>query len=77
MQVQESIGNAGDGKASKLQEIQDQLIEAGHVAPIIQAGAYAEESLSGRWATRVHSQADLMVCKVKSRGFKIERGFKV
>jgi hypothetical protein len=63
MQVQEPIGNAGDGKTSKLQEIQDPLIEAGHLTPIIQAGAY-EEGLSGRWATRAHSQADLMVCKV-------------
>jgi hypothetical protein len=45
MLVQEFIGNAGDGKTSKLQEIQDQLIEARHVAPIIQAGAYAEEGL--------------------------------
>jgi hypothetical protein len=45
MQVQVFIGNAGDGKTSKLQEIQDQLVAAGHVAPIIQAGAYAEEGL--------------------------------
>jgi hypothetical protein len=45
MQVQVFIGNAGDGKTSKLQEIQDQLVAARHVAPIIQAGAYAEEGL--------------------------------
>lgn len=45
MQVQVFMGNAGDGKTSKLQEIQEQLVEAGQVAPIIQAGAYAEEGL--------------------------------
>lgn len=45
MQVQVFMGNAGDGKTSKLQEIQDQLVAAGQVAPIIQAGAYADEGL--------------------------------
>lgn len=45
MQVQVFIGNAGDGKTSKLQEIQDRLIAAGKNTPIIQAGAYAEDGL--------------------------------
>ena len=45
MQVQVFMGNTGDGKTSKLQEIQDQLIAAGQVASIIQAGAYADEGL--------------------------------
>jgi deoxyhypusine synthase len=45
MQVQVFMGNAGDAKTSKLQEIQDELIAAGQVALIIQAGAYAEEGL--------------------------------
>lgn len=45
MQVQVFMGDAGDGKTSKLQKIQDQLVAAGTVAPIIQAGAYAEEGL--------------------------------
>lgn len=45
MQVQVFIGNAGEGQASKLQEIQDRLIAAGQNTPIIQAGAYAEDGL--------------------------------
>ena len=45
MQVQVFIGNAGDGKTSKLLEIQDRLIAAGKNTPIIQAGAYAEDGL--------------------------------
>jgi hypothetical protein len=45
MQVQVFIGNAGDGQTSKLQEIQDRLIEAGQNTSIIQAGAYAEDGL--------------------------------
>lgn len=45
MQVQVFIGNAGDGKTSKLQEIQDRLIAAGKNTPIIQAGAYGEDGL--------------------------------
>lgn len=45
MQVQVFIGNAGDGKTSKLQEIQDRLIATGTNTPIIQAGAYGEDGL--------------------------------
>ena len=45
MQVQVFIGNAGDGKTSKLQEIQDRLISAGQNTPIVQAGAYGEDGL--------------------------------
>ena len=45
MQVQVFIGNAGDGKTSKLQEIQDRLATQGQGAPIIQAGAYGEDGL--------------------------------
>jgi hypothetical protein len=45
MQVQVFIGNAGDGKTSKLQEIQDRLIATGQNTPIIQAGAYGEDGL--------------------------------
>lgn len=45
MQVQVFIGNAGEGKTSKLQEILDRLISAGQHTPIIQAGAYGEDGL--------------------------------
>ncbi|MHC8315724.1 hypothetical protein [Pseudomonas sp. LB3P31] len=45
MQVQVFIGNACDGKTSKLQEIQDRMISAGQNTPIIQAGAYGEDGL--------------------------------
>jgi hypothetical protein len=45
MQVQVFIGSAGDGQASKLQEVQDRLIAAGRNTPIIQAGAYADDGL--------------------------------
>lgn len=45
MQVQVFMGNAGDGKTSKLQEVQDHLTTQGHNAPIIQAGAYGEDGL--------------------------------
>lgn len=45
MQVQVFIGDAGDRKTSKLQEIQDRLIASGQNTPIIQAGAYAEDGL--------------------------------
>lgn len=45
MQVQVFIGNAGDGKTSKLQEIQDRLAMQGQGAPIIQADAYGEDGL--------------------------------
>ncbi|MFJ3371040.1 hypothetical protein [Pseudomonas sp. NPDC086251] len=45
MQVQVFIGNAGDGKTSKLQEIQDRLIATGQNTPIIKAGAYGEDGL--------------------------------
>ena len=45
MQVQVFIGDAGDRKTSKLQEIQDRLIAAGQNNPIIQAGAYGEDGL--------------------------------
>lgn len=45
MQIQVFIGNAGDRKTSKLQEIQDWLIESGKNVPIIQAGAYGEDGL--------------------------------
>jgi hypothetical protein len=45
MQVQVFMGNAGDGKTSKLQEIQDLLVAGGQNTPIIQAGAYAEDGL--------------------------------
>lgn len=45
MQIQVFMGNAGDGKTSKLQAVQDRLEFAGESAPIIQAGAYGEEGL--------------------------------
>ncbi|MCK9814326.1 hypothetical protein M1B35_09330 [Pseudomonas sp. MAFF 302046] len=45
MQIQVFMGNAGDGKTSKLQSVQDRLDFAGESAPIIQAGAYGEEGL--------------------------------
>jgi hypothetical protein len=45
MQIQVFMGNAGDGQTNKLQSVQDRLDLAGQSAPIIQAGAYAEEGL--------------------------------
>ncbi|WJV21676.1 MULTISPECIES: hypothetical protein [Pseudomonas] len=45
MQIQVFLGNAGDGKTSKLQEVQSRLEWMGESHPIIQAGAYAEEGL--------------------------------
>lgn len=45
MQVQVFLGNAGDGKKSTLQEVQDRLATQGHSAPIIQAGAYGDDGL--------------------------------
>lgn len=45
MQIQVFMGNAGDGQINKLQSVQDRLDLAGRSAPIIQAGAYAEEGL--------------------------------
>lgn len=45
MQIQVFIGNAGDGKTSKPQPVQDRLEFTGESAPIIQAGAYGEDSL--------------------------------
>ncbi|KAA0983740.1 hypothetical protein [Pseudomonas sp. ANT_J28] len=45
MQIQVFMGNAGDGKTSKLQAVQDRLEFAGESAPIIQAGAYGEDGL--------------------------------
>jgi hypothetical protein len=45
MQVQVFICNAGDGKTSKLEEIQDRLIAMGQNTPVIQAGAYGEDGL--------------------------------
>lgn len=45
MQVQVFLGRAGDGKTSTLQEVQDRLIASGINAPVIQAGAYAEDGL--------------------------------
>lgn len=45
MHVQVFLGNAGDGKTSKLNEVQDRLIASGINAPVIQAGAYAEDGL--------------------------------
>jgi hypothetical protein len=50
MQVQVFMGSAGDGKTSKLQEVQDRLDTLGQSAPIIQAGAYGERSW---WTTAV------------------------
>lgn len=45
MQIQVFMGNAGDGKTSKLQAVQDRLEFTGESAPVIQAGAYAEDGL--------------------------------
>jgi hypothetical protein len=45
MQIQVFMGNAGDGKTSKLQGVQDRLNLTGESAPIIQAGAYGEDGL--------------------------------
>ncbi|MDF2640973.1 MAG: hypothetical protein K0R45_245, partial [Pseudomonas sp.] len=45
MQIQVFMGNADDGHTSKLRSVQDRLDLAGRSAPIIQAGAYAEEGL--------------------------------
>lgn len=45
MHVQVFIGSAGDGKTSKLHEVQDRLIASGITAQVIQAGAYAEDGL--------------------------------
>ena len=45
MQIQVFMGNAGDGKTSKLQSVQDRLEFTGDSAPIIQAGAYGEDGL--------------------------------
>ena len=45
MQIQVFMGNAGDGKTSKLQSVQDRLEFTGESAPIIQAGAYGEDGL--------------------------------
>jgi hypothetical protein len=45
MQVQIFIGDSGDGKPLKLQEVQDRLNAIGQSAPIVQAGAYGEDSL--------------------------------
>lgn len=45
MQIQVFMGNAGDGKTSKLQGVQDRLDFTGASAPIIQAGAYGEDGL--------------------------------
>ncbi|WP_313005497.1 hypothetical protein [Pseudomonas sp.] len=45
MQIQVFMGNAGDGHTNKLQSVQDRLDLAGQRAPIIQAGAYAEDGL--------------------------------
>lgn len=45
MQIQVFMGNAGDGKTSKLQSVQDRLEFTGESASIIQAGAYGEDGL--------------------------------
>jgi hypothetical protein len=45
MQIQVFKGNSGDGKTSKLQEIQDRLECMGESHPIIQAGAYGGNGL--------------------------------
>lgn len=45
MQIQVFMGNAGDGKTSKLQSVQDRLEFTGESAPIIQAQAYGEDGL--------------------------------
>ena len=53
MQFQVFLGNAGDGKTSKLQEIQERLIAAGINNPVIQAGAYGEDGLQQILEVRV------------------------
>ena len=45
MQIQVFMGDAGDGKTSKLQSVQDRLEFTGESALIIQAGAYGEDGL--------------------------------
>ncbi|MDP9713025.1 UNVERIFIED_ORG: hypothetical protein J2X80_005139 [Pseudomonas fluorescens] len=45
MQIQVFMGSAGDGKTSKLQEIQNRLEWTGESQPVIQAGAYGEDGL--------------------------------
>jgi hypothetical protein len=45
MQIQVFLGNAGDGKTNKLQEIIDRLDALGESQPVIRAGAYGEEGL--------------------------------
>lgn len=45
MQIQVFLGNAGNGKTNKLQEIIDRLDALGESQPVIQAGAYGEEGL--------------------------------
>ena len=45
MQIQVFMGNAGKGRTSKLQGVQDRLEFTGEIAPIIQAGAYGEDGL--------------------------------
>ena len=45
MQIQVFMGNAGDGKTSKLKSVLDRLEFTGESAPIIQAGAYGEDGL--------------------------------
>lgn len=45
MQIQVFMGNAGDGKTSKLQSVQDRLDCTGQSAPIIHAGAYGRDGL--------------------------------
>ena len=45
MQIQVFMGNAVDGKTSKLQGVLDRLDFTGESAPILQAGAYGEDGL--------------------------------
>ena len=45
MQIQVFMGNACDGKTSKLQSVQERLDFTGQSAPVIQAGAYGEDGL--------------------------------
>jgi hypothetical protein len=45
MQIQIFMGNAGDGNASKLQEVQNRLEGIGESQPVIQAGAYGVDGL--------------------------------
>ena len=45
MQIQVFMGSAGDGKTSKLQEIQNRLEWTRESQPVIQAGAYGEDGL--------------------------------